>query len=692
MHSATKKSGERNRYNSLSMGDINIQEGSYVAQPATEVMAKTPAHLKGRGSHHTSRVQSTDLAAPASAASRGPAPAREHLRFAPDPPPADRATKASDRAAKASDRAAKASDRAAKASDGALDIKRVPMAAAGGGDGPGGGSGDSGDGSCAVCLEPWGSDGGSGGDGNGDGGNDERSPLACGIHTMHAWCATGVALLGLEPLGACGLCPRGTRGRPELPVGSGPQIFDDACRRFLRLRRRVEVAAPPPSAASFDTPRPLEASSRNRRPSAAVRRVSGLFGTPKALSCAPGPQPLGPWRTLDPEQQAELASVRAALAEAAAGVVEAEKPKIALRSLVKSSLRNGGHLKTSGEGGGGGGGGGGGSHGSSTPVKPAKMDIRALVDAQKMAAGSVKLATGSVRVAAGGAAAVGSAMGSAAAALNPRGLPPKVHRGEKVPGAAYVLAVMAYKGLGVTPSAFEAAKLYRDAAAGGFPLAMNNLAIMYRDGTGIEPSSADAAVWFVAAAERGLPSAQYSAGRLFHLGKGVRPNEAKAAAWYIKGAEGGDAQAQGALGNFYYQGRGGLAPSVPDALHWWGKAAAQGLGPAAVNLALAHETGVAAAHGKDGSKDGGTDARLAEAERLFAVAAVLKIPAGERGLERVRAAREAVAPWPGGGSSAPKTPQKPGRAARGAAAEAGGNESAAPVPSAPRAPRSAKRS
>lgn len=104
-----------------------------------------------------------------------------------------------------------------------------------------------------------------------------------------------------------------------------------------------------------------------------------------------------------------------------------------------------------------------------------------------------------------------------------------------------------YHGEGVKRDRPEAARLYKQAAEGGYPAAQANLAEMLSTGEGVVKDLEEAAKWFGAAATGGLAEAQYGLGHCYERGEGVEKNLASAAFWYEMAASQGHKRSVGAL-------------------------------------------------------------------------------------------------------------------------------------------------
>lgn len=136
----------------------------------------------------------------------------------------------------------------------------------------------------------------------------------------------------------------------------------------------------------------------------------------------------------------------------------------------------------------------------------------------------------------------------------------------------------------------------REAADAGYPPAQYHLARAYYAADGVPRDLRMAGAYFEAAARAGIPAAMFAAGRMLDQGEGVKADPARAIVWYKDAALKGDPDAQFALGTYFYSGEiVGKDPAT--ARRWFGAAARQGQPDAIFNLA------VMAAHGEGGAKD-----------------------------------------------------------------------------------------
>jgi TPR repeat protein len=150
--------------------------------------------------------------------------------------------------------------------------------------------------------------------------------------------------------------------------------------------------------------------------------------------------------------------------------------------------------------------------------------------------------------------------------------------------AAVRLGAMYETGRGVHTDAAEAVAWYRKAALLGDARAQLRLAKAYENGIGVAQSMKEAVSWYRAAAEQGDPQAQNYLGWLYGNGRGVAHDDAEAVRWFRRAAEQGDAQAQYNLGFMYANGRG-VVKDDAQAIAWLRRAAAQGYERAAEELA-----------------------------------------------------------------------------------------------------------
>jgi len=98
--------------------------------------------------------------------------------------------------------------------------------------------------------------------------------------------------------------------------------------------------------------------------------------------------------------------------------------------------------------------------------------------------------------------------------------------------AQTILALIYYRGRGVTQNHHEAVKWFRRAADQGDATAQFYLGVMFAEGQGVPQDYAEAAKWYRLAAERGDAQAQYNLGLAYIEGEGVTPDNVAAHMWF----------------------------------------------------------------------------------------------------------------------------------------------------------------
>jgi hypothetical protein len=136
----------------------------------------------------------------------------------------------------------------------------------------------------------------------------------------------------------------------------------------------------------------------------------------------------------------------------------------------------------------------------------------------------------------------------------------------------------------------------KEAADAGYPAAQYHLARAYYTADGVPRDLRMAGAYFEAAARAGIPAALFAAGRMFDLGEGAKADPAKAIVYYKDAALKGDRDAQFALGTYFYSGEV-VGKNLATARQWFGAAARQGQPDALFNL------GAMTANGEGGAKD-----------------------------------------------------------------------------------------
>jgi tetratricopeptide (TPR) repeat protein len=138
-------------------------------------------------------------------------------------------------------------------------------------------------------------------------------------------------------------------------------------------------------------------------------------------------------------------------------------------------------------------------------------------------------------------------------------------------------------GDGVPLNYTEAARWYGKAAAAGEPIAMIDLGWLYETGHGVPRDYAQARRLCETAAKAGVPAGMNNLGLLYMYGKGVRRDYAEARRLFEQGVALGDASAMNSLGVLYDEGDG-MPRDAGIARQWFEKAAALGNPEAKQNL------------------------------------------------------------------------------------------------------------
>lgn len=100
----------------------------------------------------------------------------------------------------------------------------------------------------------------------------------------------------------------------------------------------------------------------------------------------------------------------------------------------------------------------------------------------------------------------------------------------------------------------EARRLYDQAAAAGYPMALNNIGGMYEGGDGVRADNAEAARWYRKAVDAGEPIAMVDLGWL-EEGHGIARNCAEAVQLYETAVKSGIPSAMNNLGLLYLRGK-----------------------------------------------------------------------------------------------------------------------------------------
>jgi TPR repeat protein len=142
----------------------------------------------------------------------------------------------------------------------------------------------------------------------------------------------------------------------------------------------------------------------------------------------------------------------------------------------------------------------------------------------------------------------------------------------------------------------KGAAMLKQAGEAGYLPAAYHLGQAYYDGDGVARDYGQAAAWFGAAAKAGMPAAMFAAGRMLDLGKGMPADPARALVYYKEAALKGDRDAQLALGTYFYTGEV-VGKDATTARKWFAAAARQGQPDAMFNL------GIMLSAGEGGAKD-----------------------------------------------------------------------------------------
>jgi hypothetical protein len=102
-----------------------------------------------------------------------------------------------------------------------------------------------------------------------------------------------------------------------------------------------------------------------------------------------------------------------------------------------------------------------------------------------------------------------------------------------------------------------ARRLYDQAAAAGYAMALNNIGIMYEGGEGELANYVEAARWYQKAVDAGEPIAMINLGWLYEQGQGVKKDYAVARRLYETAMKAGVTGAMNNLGLMYMKGEGG---------------------------------------------------------------------------------------------------------------------------------------
>jgi hypothetical protein len=102
----------------------------------------------------------------------------------------------------------------------------------------------------------------------------------------------------------------------------------------------------------------------------------------------------------------------------------------------------------------------------------------------------------------------------------------------------------------------EARRLYEQAAAAGYAMAMNNIGALYEGGSGTPVNNVEAARWYQKATDAGEPIGMVDLGWQYETGHGVKKDGAQARQLYETAAKAGEPSAMNNLGLMYMHGDG----------------------------------------------------------------------------------------------------------------------------------------
>jgi tetratricopeptide (TPR) repeat protein len=159
---------------------------------------------------------------------------------------------------------------------------------------------------------------------------------------------------------------------------------------------------------------------------------------------------------------------------------------------------------------------------------------------------------------------------------------------EQAAAAGYAMAMnnigaLYEGGEGVPVNYVEAVRWYSKAAAAGEPIAMVDLGWQYATGHGVTRDYAHARQLYETAVQAGVPAAMNNLGLLYLYGQGVKRDYAQARRLFEQGAALGDPTDMNNLGVIYNEGDG-VPHDVKVARQWFEKAAALGNPEAKQNL------------------------------------------------------------------------------------------------------------
>jgi uncharacterized caspase-like protein len=169
----------------------------------------------------------------------------------------------------------------------------------------------------------------------------------------------------------------------------------------------------------------------------------------------------------------------------------------------------------------------------------------------------------------------------------------------------------------------EARRLYEQAAAAGYAMAMNNIGALYEGGSGTPVNYVEAARWYQKAVDAGEPIGMVDLGWQYETGHGVKKDDAKARQLYETAAKAGEPAAMNNLGLMYMHGEG-VPRDYNESRRYYERAAALGNDAAINGLGVLYSNGYGVA--RDNRK----------ALQLFEKAAALGNPEAKENLRGMR--------------------------------------------------------
>jgi tetratricopeptide (TPR) repeat protein len=169
----------------------------------------------------------------------------------------------------------------------------------------------------------------------------------------------------------------------------------------------------------------------------------------------------------------------------------------------------------------------------------------------------------------------------------------------------------------------EARRLYEQAAASGYAMAMNNIGALYEGGSGTPVNYVEAARWYQKAVDAGEPIAMVDLGWLYENGHGVKKDYAQARRNYEAAVKAGEPSSMNNLGLMYMDGEG-VPRDYDEVRRLFEQGAALG------NDAAINGLGLLYSHGNGDPRDN------RKALQLFEKAAALGNPEAKENLRATR--------------------------------------------------------